>query len=377
MKGRFPLCKVAAHDLRTRAFTAPSPLRYSPALMLRSLPALAFVLGTAMLPSVAVAADDPVDAAAARQFLERVRPSPDLQHFLDGAVAAIGAADPKFLASSPRIAVLDLAGREPSIAAGRGDQKVYPASVVKFVYLMAAYAWQERGLLAIDAAFNRELSAMIRESSNQDTRKVFARLTGTEPGPELPEVEYAAFRERRLAVKRWLVGLGIEDLHAVNPTYDGNGDLFGRDAQFLRDRSVAGGLPAASGEFVNRQAMTASGTVRLLALLATDRALTPGDSAVVRRRMLRDVRTQPHLVHRIAGGVAGLPGIEVYAKSGTWGPIYADAGIVRDSVGRQFALAVFTDAAPPYRGDAIARLARRLAEYLFATPSSLRQGESR
>jgi beta-lactamase class A len=207
---------------------------------------------------------------------------------------------------------------------------------------------------------------MIRASSNQATRKVFARLTGTEPGPELTPEAYREFCERRQLVKRWLESLGIPDLHCVNPTYDGNGDLAGRDAQFLRDRSLPGGLRARAGQYPNRQAMTAAGTVKLLALLATDRALTPEDSAIVRRRMRRDPKEQPHLAHRIAGGAARLGGLEVYAKSGTWGPDFADAGIVRHvASGRQMALAVFTEASPPYRGDFIADLTERAAAHLL------------
>jgi beta-lactamase class A len=272
--------------------------------------------------------------------------------------------------------VIDLTGAVPLLAQVRGDEKVYPASTVKFVYLMAAYAWQERGRLTIDPELDTELSQMIRESSNGATQKVFARLTDTEPGPELDAAAYAQFRDRRLEVERWLQTLGIHDLHAVSPTYDGDGDLFGRDRQFLRDRSVKGGLeapsrPLGSGratggdEFPNRQAMTASGTARLLALLATDRALTATDSATVRQRMKRDVREQPHLVHRIAGGAAAIPGAEAYSKSGTWGPIYSDAGIVRDASGKEFVIAVFTESSPPYRGEAIAQLTRRTAEHIF------------
>lgn len=310
-----------------------------------------------------------MDPAPARAFVASVAPDAALQAFLDRSVTAVGAADPKFLASSPRIAVIDLGGPAPRLAMRRGDEKVYPASVVKFVYLMAAYAWREQGRLEIDPQLDADLSGMIRESSNGDTQKVFARLTGTAPGPELDADAYAEFRRRRLLVKDWLGTLGIDDLHAVNPTYDGGGDLFGRDVQFLRDRSVSGALPAAGEQYPNRQAMTASGTARLLALLAVDLALTPADSATVRERMKRDVRQQPHLVHRIAGGVVGMPGVEVYSKSGTWGPIYADAGIVRGPGGRQFVLAVFTEANPPYRGDAIADLSRRLAGHLLAPPS--------
>ena len=86
----------------------------------------------------------------------------------------------------------------------------------------------------------------------------------------------------------------------------------------------------------------------------------------MRRRMRRDPVEQPHLAHRIAGGAARLPGLEVYAKSGTWGPIYADAGIVRQlDTGRQIAIAVFTEATPAYRGDFIAELTEQLARHLL------------
>jgi hypothetical protein len=81
--------------------------------------------------------------------------------------------------------------------------------------------------------------------------------------------------------------------------------------------------------------------------------------------MRRDPRQQPHLLPRLAGGAARVPGLQVFAKSGTWGPIYADAGIVQDPSGRQFIVAVFTDAAPPYRGDFIADITEKTARHLF------------
>jgi len=324
----------------------------------------------ATVPPAASAPSLP-DSAAARHYLATIRPAADLQGLLDRTVRDVGRQDPRFLESSPRIAVIDLTFETgPRLAQVRGDAPVYPASVIKFVYLMAAYAWQEQGRLRIDPALDADLRASIHQSSNRATQKVFSRLTGTEPGAELAPKEYAEFRERRLAVERWLESMGIDDLHAVNPTYDGGGDLFGRDQQFLRDRTVPGGLAVQGNQYSNRTSMTATGTVRLLALLATDRALTPEDSAIVRQRMRRDVREQPHLLHRIAGGAAASAGTEVYAKSGTWGPIYADAGIVRHGDGRQFAIAVFTDASPPYRGDAIAQITRRIAAELFAAPGA-------
>jgi hypothetical protein len=307
------------------------------------------------------------DPAAARAWLATAQPDPELQAFLDRNLAEIVAADPALRRTQIRIGLLDLTGDgPPKLAHHHGYTGIYPASVVKFVYLMAAYAWQERGWLTIDPALDVELTSMIRASSNQATRKVFAALTETEPGPPLPPDAYQNFRDRRHRVKQWLVSMGIDDLHCVNPTYDGGGDLFGRDQQFLKDRSVKGGLGAAGSEYPNRQAMTAVGTAKLLALLATDRALTPEDSATVRRRMKRDPKEQPHLAHRIAGGAKRADDdLEIYAKSGTWGPDYADAGIVRDGNGRQFVVAVFTEAVPAYRGQLIARLTERTAERLL------------
>lgn len=304
---------------------------------------------------------------AALDYLATIRPSPELQAFLDRSFAELAARDPRLQRTDVRIALIDLSGDgPPRLAQHRGELPIYPASVVKFVYLMAAYAWQENGQSRIDAEMDALLTSMVHDSDNQATRKVMARLTGTEPGPELPPAAYEEFSRRRLSVDRWLVSLGITDLHCVNPTYDGDGDLFGRDKQFVSDHHIAGGLPSRDGEFANRNAMTAVGTAKLLALLATDRALSPESSAIVRRRMRRSAVEQPHLAHRLAGGAARVPGFEVYSKSGTWGPIYADAGIVHHQSGREFVLVVFTQAQPPYRGELIADLTQRAAEYVLS-----------
>jgi hypothetical protein len=350
--------------------TAPAVLGYGAGFM---RPLIAVVVASLALQlSVGESAGAPLpDPAAARAYLGTVRPDPDLQAFLDRSVNALMLGDAALRRAQVGIALLDLPKEgPPRLAHHGGDTAIYPASVVKLVYLMAAYAWQEQGRLTIDAGLDAELEAMIRESSNRATQKVFARITRTTPGPNLSPADYPAYRERRMAVKHWLKELGIDDLHCVNPTYDGDGDLVGRDQQFLRDRTVTGGLASADGSYPNRQAMTAIGTAKLLALLATDRALTPEDSATVRRRMKRDPKQQPHLARRIAGGAARIPGLEVYAKSGTWGPNYADAGIVRHPDGRQFVLVVFTEAAPAYRGELIAQLTFRAATHLFETKTA-------
>jgi len=324
-----------------------------------------------LLVAILLAAQPTAETRAAslpRDYLASMRPSVELQTFLDATVASLGVKDPNVGRNKLRVALVDLgSGDPPRLAHYNGEIPVYPASVIKFVYLMAAYAWQEDGRLRIDDDLDANLTHMIFESSNQATQRVFARLTGTEPGAELPPDAYAVYRERRLAVQRWVDGVGVPGLHCVNPTYDGDGDLAGRDRQFVGDRTVGERPPGDVGALPNRNSMTAIGTAKLLALLATDRALSPEDSAAVRRRMRRDPQRQRHLLPRIAGGAARLPGLEVYAKSGTWGPIYADAGIVRHTSGREIIVVVFTEGS--YRGNFIADLTQRAAEELLVPDS--------
>ena len=83
-------------------------------------------------------------------YLASIRPSDELQGFLDETVEALAAGDPKLRQSDLRIALLDMShGEPPRLAQRQGESPIYPASVVKLVYLMAAYAWQEAGQLRI------------------------------------------------------------------------------------------------------------------------------------------------------------------------------------------------------------------------------------
>jgi len=316
-------------------------------------------------------ADDATPEPASWPFLASIRAADELQSFLTAAIEALLEGDAALRKQTIRASLIDLpVAGEHRLAHWNGDSPVYPASVVKIVYLMAAYAWRDAERLEIDPSFERQLQAMIYASSNRATQRVVRRLTATEPGPRLDPESYADFAWRRHAVKRWLQGLGVLDLHTVHPTYDGGGDLHGRDLQFLEDTTVAGSLPNQKGPYFNRQAMTANGTAKLLALLATDRALSPEGSAEARERMRRDPRKQRYLVHRIAGGADRRKDLEVFSKTGTWGPIFADAGIVRHASGHQLVVVAFIEGQPAYRGPFIAQLARHAVREVMKEPEA-------
>ncbi len=338
-----------------------SRLRCVPAVLGATLLLLGCGAGALAVEATARPAGAGSGAAA---WLATIEADARLQVFVDGAVAALGKTDPALRRQTVRAAVIDLPTAGPArLAHWNGTSPVYPASVPKFVYLMAAFAWRDAGRLPIDPSFDRDLREMVYASSNKATQKVVARLTGTRPGARLGPAEYRDFRDRRLAVKRWLASLGITDLHTVHPTYDG-GDISPREQQFLTDPALPRSLPAHNDAFRNRQAMTAAGSARLLALLATDRALAPASCEEVRRRMQRDVAKQPYLRSRIAGGAARSPGFEVYSKTGTWGPIYADAGILRHRSGHQIVVVAFLEGAPRYRGSFIADFTDRVVRHL-------------
>lgn len=336
-----------------------------------SLSSLTVLLCLLTVLSPATADNFDQRATAAREWVNSTEDSAKLQGFLDKTIKAILKKDSRAREAKIGVAVLDLPpDAPPQLAHWGGNELIYPASVVKFVYLIAAYGWQERGKLIIDKDLDQQLTSMIYNSSNTATQKVFRRVTETRAGPNLPPEEYRIFRQRRLAVERWLQDMGILGIHSIHPTYNGGGDLHGRDLQLLKDGSVKGGISNASGNYVNRQAMTAVGTVKLLALLATDRALNPENSAIVRKRMKRDPNKQSYQWRRIAGGAVRTKGVEVYSKTGTWGPIYADAGIIRGPDGRQFTLSVYIDSTPAYRGSFISNLSEKLTEHLLGKPQS-------
>jgi beta-lactamase class A len=130
------------------------------------------------------------------------------------------------------VTVIDLRGPAPVAADFRGDERFYPASVVKLFYLAATHRRLEDGKLADTPELRRAMRDMIVDSSNDATNYLVDVLTGTTGGPELPADELKTWSEKRGAVTRYFQSLGYQNVNANRKTW-GDGP-FGRESQDMR-----------------------------------------------------------------------------------------------------------------------------------------------
>ena len=79
--------------------------------------------------------------------------------------------------------------RRPMQASFRGNDQIYPASVVKLFYLVAVHKWLQEGRLQDRPELRRGMHDMIVDSLNEATGYLVDCLTGTTSGPELPPAE--------------------------------------------------------------------------------------------------------------------------------------------------------------------------------------------
>ena len=75
--------------------------------------------------------------------------------------------------------------QQPVQASYRGGEQIYPASVIKLFYLVAAHRWLEDGKLKDTEELRRAMRDMIVDSLNEATGYLVDCLTGTTSGPEL------------------------------------------------------------------------------------------------------------------------------------------------------------------------------------------------
>lgn len=263
--------------------------------------------------------------------------SPDLQAILSKAVSeTLNKFQPKNLQPENLAATLiDLRdAQNPRMAHVRGDQPIYPASVVKMFYLVATHQWLKNGKLKDTPELRRALHDMIVDSSNDATHQIVDVLTDATGGGELSPAELKIWAMKREAINRYFKSLDYNDINVTQKTYCEG--LYGRERQFWNEGK-------------NRNMLTTNSTARLLAEIALGRAVDADHSKqmleLLKRDPYKDAEKDPDSQDVGFTGIAlkNVPNVRLWSKAGWTSNSRHDAAYLEMPDGRRFVLVVFTE----------------------------------
>ena len=89
---------------------------------------------------------------------------------------------------------------------------VYPASIVKLVYGLAAFHWIKKGSLLLSDEIIDVVRKMLSFSSNNATSFLIDLLTGTTSGPCIEGELWENWKYQRSIINDWLHDLHWEEL---------------------------------------------------------------------------------------------------------------------------------------------------------------------
>ena len=264
-----------------------------------------------------------------------IKPSEKLNSLVGGVAkdAVEQFKDDKLKEEDFAITLIDL--RDPTrLASGsfRGDAPIFPASVVKLFYLVAAHRWLEDGKLQDSQELRRAMKDMIVESSNDATGMALEALTDATNGAPLPPAEMEQWSHKRHAVNRYFTSLGYTGINVCQKTYcEGP---YGRERAFIGPR------------FENRNKLTTDATARLLSEVVLGKAVSPQRSKQMTDLLKRDAaaeRGRPPGEQAQSFVAKGLGnGARLWSKDGWTSTARHDAAYVETEDGLKLVVVIFT-----------------------------------
>lgn len=243
-------------------------------------------------------------------------------------------ADKKLEEKQLSITLIDLRDTQhPVTASFRGNERIYPASVVKLFYLAAAERWLEDKKIQESPELTRAIHDMIVDSSNEATQYVVDVITHTTGGYELPPKEMEEWQNQRNAVNRYYTSLGYSNINVNQKTFCE--DAYGRE-------KISRGP---NGE--NRNKLTTDATARLLMEIVTGKASTPERTKLMMDLLKRDYTGKSNDAddqgHGFTGiALEGIEGVKLWSKAGWTSTTRHDAAYLEMPNGSKFILVTFT-----------------------------------
>jgi beta-lactamase class A len=294
------------------------------------------LVGLCLLAAFSVPTQRLVASAVPRNIPPSVSHEDALQKLVNQAAQAALArfADKKLTENQLSITLIDLRdSNHPITASFRGNERVYPASVVKLFYFAAVHRWLEDKKIEQTDELKRAVRDMIVDSSNEATQYVLDVLTQTTGGFELPPKEMEAWQYKRNAVNRYYASLGYTNINVNQKTFCE--DAYGRERVSRGPR----------GE--NRNKLTTDATARLLSEIAIGHAVNQARSTQMMELLKRDFagtsKDNDDQGHGFTGiALQGMNGAKLWSKAGWTSTTRHDAAYIELPNGAKFVLVTFT-----------------------------------
>ena len=195
---------------------------------------------------------------------------------------------------------------------------IYPASIVKLVYGLAAYIWIKKGRILFTQEISDAVRKMLFYSSNDATSFLIDMLTGTTSGPSIEGDAWENWKFQRSIINDWLKDLNLDELYGINccqKTWEDG--PFGREKEFY-------GI-----ENKNRNLMTTDATARILEeiMINIDYQKDNLNLRNFLRRNLNKVVLNEDPLNQVEGFLGeGLPeNISLWSKAGLMSQVRNDA----------------------------------------------------
>ena len=230
---------------------------------------------------------------------------------------------------------------------GINSQKIiYPASIVKLVFALAAYSWIKKGRLIFTEEIGFAVKRMLSYSSNDATSFLVDLLTGTTSGPCIEGEIWENWKYQRRLINDWLNNLNWEELREINccqKTWDD--EPFGREKEFYGYKNK------------NRNAMTTDSTARVLEeiMLHNDYQEHELNLKDLLKRNLNKVVLKDDPLNQIVGFLGeGLPeSTNLWSKAGLMSEVRHDAAWWINNPSLQTLLVVFGDGAQYFKDSSL------------------------
>ena len=265
--------------------------------------------------------------------------SPELQTIVNSAVGELLNSYPNVTFNSNEIAATLIDLSDPNgirWANFRGEEPIYPASVVKMFFMAALHQQLEDKKVTMTTELQRGLRDMIVDSSNEATQYILDVLTDTASGAEMPQPLFEKWQHKRNRVNRYFSSMGYTRINVNQKT-------FCEDAYGIEQQSRA-----YKGQ--NRNMLTTNATARLLAEIVLGRVVSKERSLQMMDLMKRDPFKETKDADNQATGFVGkalidgkMTGAKLWSKAGWTSRSRHDVAYVETPDGLKFVIAIFTE----------------------------------